>query len=61
MTAVRRAYKNPPVVEALAELHFEGSTWDITAPGSFYEQVKRSYPKKEQVEQVEFEVKLCPE
>ncbi len=60
MTTVRRTYRNPPVVEALVELFFEGSTWDITAPGSFYERVKDRFPKKGQREQVELEVALRP-
>lgn len=60
MTAVRRHYANPPVVEALAELFFEGSAWDVTAPGSFYEQVKDRFPKKAQLEQIGLEVELGP-
>lgn len=58
---VRRHYATPPVVEALAELYFEGSAWDVTAPGSFYERVKGQFPNKEQLEQVAFEVEVGPE
>ena len=60
MRTVRRQYRNPPVIEALAEVYFKDSTWDITTPGSFYERIRYDYPKKDQVEQVELEVKVNP-
>jgi uncharacterized protein (TIGR04255 family) len=61
VTTVRRHYSNPPVIEALAELYFEGSAWDVTAPGSFYGQVKDRFPKKEQLGQVALELAVGPE
>ncbi|MFN8632366.1 MAG: TIGR04255 family protein [Chloroflexota bacterium] len=60
MTSVRRRYTKPPVVEALAELYFEGATWSVTAPGSFYGRVENRFPKEQQQEQVAFEVSLGP-
>lgn len=30
-----RRYKNPPVVEALCEIFFDGSQWDSTLTGLF--------------------------
>ncbi|HEX9751805.1 MAG TPA: TIGR04255 family protein [candidate division Zixibacteria bacterium] len=45
-----RKYRNPPVVEALCELFFEGSNWDEAVPGQFYERVKKRFPEKAQRE-----------
>lgn len=39
-------YKYPPVVEALCELYFEGSRWDQTVPGRFYDLVAGDFPKR---------------
>lgn len=58
MMSVRRRYGNPPVVEALAELYFEGSNWDLTVPGSFYEQVKAQFPKKGQADLLEIQLQI---
>jgi uncharacterized protein (TIGR04255 family) len=60
VTTVRRHYASPPVAEALAELYFEGSSWDVTTPGSFYERVKDRFPKKARLEQIGLEVELGP-
>lgn len=49
MTSSRK-YRKPPVVEALCELFFEGSNWDETVPGQFYERVKARFPEKAQRE-----------
>ena len=54
-------YRNPPVVEALCEIFFVGSVWDATIPGLFYDRIQRQFPKKTQVGQVGFELKLGPE
>ena len=35
----RRKYANPPVQEALGEIYFDGSRWDDTVPGRFYDRV----------------------
>src|SRR5437763_1252782 len=45
-----RRYRNPPVVEALCELFFEGSEWDDTVVGRFYDRVKEKFPKRRKVE-----------
>lgn len=60
MTTVRRHYAKPPVIEALAELYFDGSDWDVTTPGAFYAQVKDRFPKKAQLEHMGLEVELGP-
>lgn len=37
--ARRGKYANPPVIEALCELHFHDGTWDETVPGRFYDRL----------------------
>lgn len=56
-----RRYRNPPVVEALAEIYFTGSAWDMTVPGSFYERIKERFPHKGQVDVVGVDIELGPE
>lgn len=53
-----RKYKNPPVVEALCEIFFDGSQWDSTLPGLFFERIKNDYPQKKELEQIGLEVKV---
>lgn len=55
---VSRAYREPPVVEALAEVFFEGSDWDLAAPGLFYEMVREDFPQRGQVGQLSMTVEL---
>lgn len=45
-----RKYGKPPLVEALCELFFEGSEWDETVVGRFYDRVKERFPQRRQVE-----------
>ncbi len=45
-----RKYKFPPVVEALAEVHFESAEFDPTLPGIFYEAIRGDFPTKQQIE-----------
>jgi uncharacterized protein (TIGR04255 family) len=54
-----RHYERPPVVEALCEIYFTGSSWDATIPGLFYEKVRKDYPKKSQMEMAGVEVKVA--
>lgn len=58
MVKLGRKYRKPPVVEALCELFFEGSNWDETVPGQFYEQVKNRFPEKAQREAQQAHVAL---
>jgi uncharacterized protein (TIGR04255 family) len=51
-----RRYPNPPVVEALCEIYTDGSAWDPTVPGLFYERVRDRFPKRGQARDVEIEV-----
>ncbi len=53
-----KKYKNPPVVEALCEIFFDGSHWDSTLPGLFFERIKGDYPKKKELEQIGVEVNV---
>jgi uncharacterized protein (TIGR04255 family) len=55
-----RHYERPPLVEALCEIHFTGSSWDATIPGLFYERVRGEYPKKLQLEMGGIEVQILP-
>src|SRR5438309_2265201 len=56
-----RRYERPPVVEALCEIYFTGSAWDLTVPGRFYDRVSTDYPKKSQVASVGIEVQIGPD
>lgn len=53
-----RHYDRPPVVEALVEVYFAGSQWDMTIPGRFYERVKDRFPNVSS--QVQFEIPIAP-
>ena len=53
-----RRYRKPPVVEALCEMYFEGSEWDDTLIGQFYERVKKEFPRKRQQEIQEAQVRF---
>jgi uncharacterized protein (TIGR04255 family) len=49
-----RVYKNPPVVEALCEFHFDQSSpWDVTIFGHYYDRIQKEFHHKRQVPQVE--------
>lgn len=50
---MKRSYRNPPVVEALCEVFFTGSAWDLAVPGLFYEQVRGRFPERGQREDAE--------
>jgi uncharacterized protein (TIGR04255 family) len=50
---MRPVFKQPPLIEALIELSFEGpSQPDQTFPGSLYVSIKNEYPKKRQADQI---------
>ena len=53
-----KKYENAPVVEALCEIFFDGSKWDSTLPGLFFERIKDVYPKKKELEQSGVEVSV---
>ena len=55
---IGRKYKNPPVVEALCEIFFNGSKWDGTIPGLFFDKIKDVYPIKKELEQIGVEVSV---
>lgn len=56
-----RRYRKPPVIEALCEIYFAGSSWDDTVPGAFYERVKSDFPQKRQRTIQEAQITLGPE
>lgn len=44
---MHRAYRNPPLIEALCEFEFQaGQPWDWTVPGRIYERVRHEYPQR---------------
>ncbi len=54
-------YSNPPLVEALCEFQFDPSNaWNITLIGSIYDQLKESFPRREQL-QVAFSGTVAPQ
>ena len=57
---MRRRYRNPPVTEALCEVFYRGSEWDLTIPGEFYEHFRERFPKKRQRSEVEIQVQVGP-
>jgi uncharacterized protein (TIGR04255 family) len=57
-----KIYRNPPIVEALCEFHFEpGTPWDMTIPGLVYERIRDSFPKRRQAKIFEVAVGTVPE
>ena len=56
-----RRYRKPPVIEALCEIVFSGSSWDDTVPGLFYERIKNNYPSKRQRTVQQAQITLGPE
>ena len=58
---MKRQYPNPPVVEALCEVYFQGSRWDPTIPGIFYERVRDRYPDKAERPGFQIELSVAPE
>lgn len=49
-----RTYSKPPLIEAVCDFKFSSSQpWDWTIPGLFYEQIRDSFPIKEQLNIVE--------
>ena len=57
----RPPYKQPPVIEALCEIHFEpGQVWDVTLLGLYYERVKNAFSAKRELRNVEVSVQAGP-
>lgn len=55
----QREYANPPVVEALCEVHFADSRWDDTVPGRFFDRVQGlGFSEKEPVQRHEARIHL---
>ena len=51
-----RIYQSPPIVEALCEFQFAERDWDMTVPGLMYQEVRQQFPRKRQVQGIEWEV-----
>ena len=55
MPFARRAYRKPPIEQAICEIKFSPSLeWDWTIPGILYEQIKADFPVKKQAQSLEF-------
>jgi len=49
-----RIYNKPPLIEAVCDFRFSSSQpWDWTIPGLFYEQIRDSFPIKNQISSIE--------
>jgi uncharacterized protein (TIGR04255 family) len=49
-----KVYRNPPIVEALCELHFDKHTpWDVTIFGDYYHRVREEFSQKRELPQME--------
>lgn len=56
-----KKYKNPPIIEALCEFHFEPSVpWDLAIPGLVYEKIREDFPKRRQAKAFEVNVAAGP-
>ena len=42
-----RVYRNPPVVEALCEVHFAPEDWVDSIPDKLYERIKEDFPRRQ--------------
>lgn len=52
-----RTYNKPPLIEAVCDFRFSSSEpWDWTIPGLFYEQIRDSFPNKQQINIIETRV-----
>lgn len=48
--STERRYKNPPIAEALCEIHFEeGLQWNATFFGLFHEKIKDEFPEAKEL------------
>lgn len=46
-----KRYINPPIIEALCEFQFDqASPWDLTLIGQVYDELKETFPKKQQLQ-----------
>jgi uncharacterized protein (TIGR04255 family) len=49
-----RKYKSSPIIEAICEFQFElDPTWDFTVLGLFYEKLKKTFPVRKQITQLD--------
>src|SRR5258708_36609831 len=57
-----KRYEASPIIEALCQFQFEPDAYlDLTIPGLIYEQVKKDFPKRNQVAQVNIGVAVNAE
>lgn len=57
-----KKYEKPPIVEAACEFRLTPDTsWDLTVPGLFYEQVNKEFRQREQRVVQEFELTQGPQ
>ncbi|BCL81874.1 TIGR04255 family protein [Ktedonobacteria bacterium brp13] len=52
-----RTYMKPPLIEAVCDFKFSSlQPWDWTIPGLFYEEIRDSFPYKEQLNTIETKI-----
>ncbi len=58
LDTIRQKYINPPIIEALCEIHFSDAQTDPTIPGLFYEKIKKEYPHTQSIPRINFEMQF---
>jgi uncharacterized protein (TIGR04255 family) len=58
---VARRYEDPPVVEALCEIIFDGSVWKGDIPDAFHERIRARFPARTPVARVGAEFEIAPQ
>lgn len=60
--STKRRYRNPPIAEALCEIHFEeGPKWNSTFFGLFHEKIRDEFPETQEMQGLELGVQARPE
>lgn len=57
---MKQSYRNPPVVEALCELFFEGGKWDDSTPDALYRGWATDFPVRRELKRVQAATTLSP-
>ncbi|MEK6710518.1 MAG: TIGR04255 family protein [Nitrospinota bacterium] len=59
--STEKRYKNPPIAEALCEIHFEeGLKWNATFFGLFHERIKNEFPEAKELHGLEMGFQTKP-
>ncbi|MBI1724429.1 MAG: TIGR04255 family protein [Candidatus Tectomicrobia bacterium] len=59
--STEKRYKNPPIAEALCEIHFEeGLKWNATFFGLFHERIKDEFPEAKELHGMAMGIRVKP-